>query len=457
MKKTSIIKILSIILILALLTYCHHQRYVSLDPHIMILKEDSSFNDSPISSLNTGTSLIIDGKKGQYYHGYFFIEGKKYTGYIPKDKAINYTFDHDFEKTINSFPDSYKQSLRIIHTLYPNWSFSLLNTSLDFDQTASIFQSRSLIDTDTSGLIADSKVLEGSSWRRVSLEAAQYYLDPRNGLDAKHILMFEKKTYNPYESLQLGEKMLENTIMSGIEPQSHKQWAELFRHSAYVNNISMSLLITRAIQEQSGGGLGFTGGKSRNDPQGKTYYNIFNIGANASDQDGIDFASLRDWDTIEKSILYGSKYLADNYITKGQDTLYLQKFDVQANNPGHHYYMSNILAPYSEAKNMFKGYLKNNVMNIKREFLIPAYHNMPIHIRYPVPNDYYHSYSIIQNQNQSYYLSKEEITYKNKKITVAYQNHILQENVDYICVDEGSFYHIEGLNNYHGSFDFQKL
>lgn len=457
MKKTSIIKILCIVLILGIISFCHTQRYQSLEPHIMIVKEESSFLDSSIDSLKQGNSLIVEGEKGSYYHGYFFIEGKKYSGYISKDKVINYTFDHNFENSISSFPYTYKQPLRILHALYPQWSFSILNTSLDFNQTASVFQSKSLIDTSTPGMIASNDIIEGQSWRRVSLEATKYYLDPRNGLDALHALMFEKKTYNPYETLQHGEKMLENTKMSGIESQSNKQWAELFRHSAYVNNISMSLLITRAIQEQSGGGLGFTGGHARNDPQGKTYYNIFNIGANASDQDGIDFAAIRNWDTIEKSILYGSKYLADNYISKGQDTLYLQKFDIQDNNPGHHYYMSNILAPYSEAKNMFKGYLNNDVLNIKRELLIPVYLNMPAHSIYPIHNDLHHSYSTIQNLDQSFYLSQDDITYKDKKITVTYQNHILQENVDYAVSDEGSSYHIQGLNNYYGSFDFQKL
>lgn len=58
---------------------------------------------------------------------------------------------------------------------------------------------------------------------------------------------------------------------------------------------------------------------------------IYNIGANSSDQDGIDFAASRNWDTREKAILYGSKYLMNNYITKGQDSLYLQKFDVHNN------------------------------------------------------------------------------------------------------------------------------
>ena len=55
-----------------------------------------------------------------------------------------------------------------------------------------------------------------------SMNAARYFLDPRNGLDAYHALMFEKLTYNPSETLQEGKRMLAETEMSGIEPQLKK-------------------------------------------------------------------------------------------------------------------------------------------------------------------------------------------------------------------------------------------
>ena len=437
MKKTSITKIVCVIAVL--LGIYRYTSYKKLDPHIVLVKENTSFL---YQTLTMGQPLVVEGQRGSQYYGYLYIDGKKKEGYISSRKVQPYTFDESFEKEITSFPDSYKQSLRFLHSLYPEWRYVPLSTSLDFNDTASIFQSKSLIDTDHSQMIASSDIIEGRTWHRVSLQAARYFLDPRNGLDAYHALMFEKLTYNPSETLKEGKRMLAGTEMSGIEPQSKKDWAELYRHSAEVNNISMSLLITRAIQEQTGGGLGLRGGHARNNPQGPLFYNIYNIGANSSNQDGIDFAAVRNWDTREKSILYGSKYLADNYITKGQDSLYLQKFDVHNNNPGHHYYMSNIRAPYSEAKNMLKGYISNHMDHVKRILEIPIYKNMPTYTPYPISTDIRYMGTIMKNPLCEYQIAD---TYKN-----------LTKNVDYISIDHKTYIHIVGLNNHYGSLDIPK-
>ena len=412
MKKTSLIKILCVIALFLGIHRCGS--YKTVAPYIVLVKENTSFLNQ---TLTIGQPLVVEGQRGSQYYGYLYVNGEKKEGYISSRNVISYIFDESFEKEITSFTDSYKQPLRFLHALYPEWSYVPLNTSLDFNNTASTFQS-------------------------ISLNASRYFLDPRNGLDAYHALMFEKLTYNPSETLQEGKRMLEGTEMSGIEPQSKKDWAELYRHSAEVNNISMSLLIIRAIQEQSGGGLGLRGGHARNNPQGPLFYNIYNIGANTSDQDGIDFAASRNWDTREKAILYGSKYLSDNYITKGQDSLYLQKFDVHNNNPGHHYYMSNIRAPYSEAKNMLKGYISNNMDHVKRILEIPIYNNMPAYNPYPIATDIKYAGTIMKNPDCEYQIAD---TYKN-----------LTRNVDYITIDHDSYTHIIGLNNYYGSFDIEK-
>lgn len=440
MKKTLITKIFcAVAILLSIITYQKFFSFKKLNPHIVLVKKSTSFRNQ---TLTIGQPLVVEGQRGNQYYGYLYINGKKKDGYISRHHVMPYIFDESFEKKITSFPDSYKQSLRFLHTLYPQWSYVPLFTSLDFNNTACIFQKNSLIDTDEAQMIASPDIIEGQTWCRVSLKAACYFLDPRHGLDAYHALMFEKLTYNSSETLQSGQKMLTGTEMSGIEPQSKKDWAELYRHSAEVNNISMSLLIARAIQEQTGGGLGLRGGHARNNPQGPLFYNIYNIGASRSDQDGIDFAAIRNWDTREKSIIYGSKYLADNYITKGQDSLYLQKFDVQDHNPGHHYYMSNIRAPYSEAKNMLKGYISNNMDHIRRILEIPIYNNMPVYNPYPISMDIRYAGTIMKHPNQEY------------KIMDTYKN--LTENVDYISINHQSFTHIIGLNNYYGSLNIPK-
>ena len=97
-----------------------------------------------------GQTLVVEGQRGSQYYGYIYVNGEKKEGYISSRNVIAYVFDESFEKEITSFPDSYKQSLRFLHALYPEWCYVPLNTSLDFSQTASIFQSKSLIDTNDS-------------------------------------------------------------------------------------------------------------------------------------------------------------------------------------------------------------------------------------------------------------------------------------------------------------------
>ena len=82
----------------------------------------------------------------------------------------------------------------------------------------------------------------------------------------------------------------------------------------------MSLLITRAIQNSLVEGLDYV--VDMQEIIRKDLSSIIYIISEPTEAiDGIDFAASRNWDTREKAILYGSKYLLNNYITKGQDSL----------------------------------------------------------------------------------------------------------------------------------------
>lgn len=66
--------------------------------------------------------------------------------------------------------------------------------------------------------------------------------------------------------------------------------------------------------------------------------------------------------------------------TSGQNTIYLQKFDVnddRGNDLFWHQYMTNVLAPYSEAKSIYNGYQKSGLLETPMSFIIPVYDNMP--------------------------------------------------------------------------------
>ncbi len=66
-------------------------------------------------------------------------------------------------------------------------------------------------------------------------------------------------------------------------------------------------------------------------------------------------------------------------MNKGQNTLYLQKFDIVNSDQSLYtnQYMQNLLAPMSEANNMLEIYKASNTVDSALNFIIPLYENMP--------------------------------------------------------------------------------
>ena len=86
------------------------------------------------------------------------------------------------------------------------------------------------------------------------------------------------------------------------------------------------------------------------------------------------------WNTKEKAITGGAIFIGSSYINVGQNTIYLQKFDVNDDRGSDlfwHQYMTNVLAPYSEGKSIYNGYQKSGLLEMPMSFIIPVYNNMP--------------------------------------------------------------------------------
>ena len=125
------------------------------------------------------------------------------------------------------------------------------------------------------------------------------------------------------------------------------------------------------------------------------FYNFYNIGASNGKQpqlNGLAYAAGyrgisdvsttygRPWNTRRKAIYGGAHFIGSSYINQGQNTLYLQKFNVNPVNTNvryTHQYMSNILSPYSEGKSMKSAYDKMSLTETDFNFAIPVYENMP--------------------------------------------------------------------------------
>ncbi len=121
----------------------------------------------------------------------------------------------------------------------------------------------------------------------------------------------------------------------------------------------------------------------------KGIYNYYNIGAYGDNPvlrglktaaGCLDENEGTPWNSRKDAIVYGAKFIADGYISEGQDTMYYQKFNTspRATSPKYtHQYMTNILAPAGESLSTYESY-SNLGLNKAYVFKIPVYNNMPV-------------------------------------------------------------------------------
>ena len=100
----------------------------------------------------------------------------------------------------------------------------------------------------------------------------------------------------------------------------------------------------------------------------------------------------RPWNTPKKAIVGGAKWISVGYISKGQFTSYLKKFNVNPNGINginglfNHQYMANLAAPSSEAASSYTAYKNNNLFDLPLVFNIPIYKNMGTNYDRPTGN-----------------------------------------------------------------------
>ncbi|MEG2083061.1 MAG: hypothetical protein RRY38_00525 [Oscillospiraceae bacterium] len=121
-------------------------------------------------------------------------------------------------------------------------------------------------------------------------------------------------------------------------------------------------------------------------------YNYYNIGAtdgSGNIERALEYAGAqgsygRPWNTPEKAIVGGARFIAADYVSLGQDTGYLQKFNVApytATTKHLHQYMTNVSGAAAQASSAFNGYAKIEMLDMPIEFSIPVFENMPFESR----------------------------------------------------------------------------
>ena len=82
---------------------------------------------------------IVDDVRGSDGYTWYKIEKGGYEGYVRSDLVEastipEYVYDKEFEDKLSAenFPEDYKEKLRKIHMIYPNWEFVSGETNLDW-------------------------------------------------------------------------------------------------------------------------------------------------------------------------------------------------------------------------------------------------------------------------------------------------------------------------------------
>ena len=316
---------------------------------------------------------------------------------------------------IDQFPTNYQPYLLELQQKHPNWEFIALYTNLDWkyvidqeNQFGKNLVPKSYSDAWKNTNPGEYNVEVDAGWVDCSRKAIEYTMDPRNFLNEVRIFQFEGLSYQEktnqiagIEKILYGtefyQKIVEYVDSTGNSIVMKERYSDLIGKAGKQSLVSSYHLASRIKQEVgpflshssiSGKVEGFEG-----------LYNFYNIGATSSSEpmgaikNGLRYARdgngasqatkdkyLIPWNNKEKAITGGGIFIGSSYIHLGQDTIYLQKFHVNSNSGGElfwHQYMTNVLAPYSESKSIYNGYLNTGMLDDSLSFIIPVYQNMP--------------------------------------------------------------------------------
>lgn len=342
--------------------------------------------------------------------------------------------DTDFEQYMEDqgFPESYKPALRALHQARPNWHFVAFHIkdvdtpapnrkALTFEKALDAqldprYPSRSLVNK---GVLLSHRTYEkpgynfktdtwtsydAGGWMRASRDIVAYSLDPRNFLEESKIFQFEKLTYHPgVHTAKAVESVLQGSFMEGktvtftdlAGEERTLTYPEIFMEAAERTGVNPFFLAQRCLTE--------VGKKGSDSVTGTVvgyegHYNFYNIGATAGTNpitNGLKYAMygssgkgpsekeqsdyLLPWDNPWKAIVGGANWIGRGYILAGQDTSYLQKFNLDGDTYGTywHQYMGNVYAPAIESARVFNMYLDQKLLNTPFVFRIPVLAGLP--------------------------------------------------------------------------------
>ncbi len=311
----------------------------------------------------------------------------------------------DYQKGSNILDDypGYSTLLDNLLKEHPNWTFTILYTGLDWNTVikneTTVTHGRNLVQNKSGEWVCSvcgDKAYDNGSWRCASASTVSYYMDPRNSLYEDYIFQFEnlkwvdgKYTLDGINQIISDCKYLQGskityTDTNGKSQTLNKSYAQVIMDAAKDAGISPYHLASRIRQEQGPGtNASATATGKYTDYNG--YYNFLNVNASGSGsatiiKNALEYAKNQGWTDPEKSIKGGAKFLSESYIQYGQNTLYLQKFDVDDSDGDlyWHQYQQNVSAAKTESMDIMQTYKGiDSKLDMPFNFVIPVFENMP--------------------------------------------------------------------------------
>ncbi|MBQ8638253.1 MAG: hypothetical protein IJ468_03710 [Lachnospiraceae bacterium] len=391
-------------------------------------------------------ALVLENGDPVWYQVIFQLDDYSYEAYVRPDSVVIQSSGiqlfslEDVDQT-DAFPEDYQVLIRQLKEAHPNWAFQPLYVGIEFEEAVSKQRevvNRNLVplsyplawrSMETLGKNSQGKVYN-YDWRTdtwflweptnvaASEQAVRYCLDPRNFINETYIFMFEKLQYEAEcQSVETVNALLKGTFMYDTSvPGEDFTYAWLLHWIGEKYNVNPVMLASRIRQEQ--GVYGTSELISGTYPEYENLYNYFNINASGQTREAIVTSGLArartgssmilpdgteyegSWDTPVKSIIGGAVNIATSYILAGQDSLYLQKFDVD-NSDGKlywHQYMQAIIAPMNESKTVRRSYQDMGLLDMPFVFRIPVFEQMPQQAAEPTdngnPNNYLESLKV---------------------------------------------------------------
>lgn len=326
------------------------------------------------------------------------------------------------------FPESYCRRLCTLKKEHPNWSFvPLLPGELAGNEKKERYTFPAVLEEETKvperSLISPAGRYEAywhegkerfdSGFYRASTGAVSYFLDPRNFLTEKGIFQFlDLKGKKQYEKESVEQVFSATCLGQAIGAETVLELAERF-------GVDALHLAARLRQEQGSEGncllRGEAGsvlkewylcgiqwekgvwigtpkeGAEMEELEGLDgFYNPFNVSAYGDGCFSIFLSGAREakkkgWNNKEKALVGGVEKIAVEYLDSYQNTLYLQKWNVDprsvtATGESRNFwaqYMQNISGAKTEADTVYEVYRDTGLLEEPLVFLIPVYEKMP--------------------------------------------------------------------------------